>query len=117
MDAEHLKLSARRACRIVPVLAAAIVTACDSSVTIGPSPDDDWSWTDLGGPEAETPELVANHETLVVSNGNLLLGTADGVWRRPLSGNADWERTGLDGRTIHALAVTADRGRIVAAGF
>jgi hypothetical protein len=106
-----------RPSRIVTVAAAAVIAACDSSVTIGPSPDDDWSWSDLGGPGAETPERVANHETLVVAGGDLLLGTADGIWRRPLTGDAGWERTGLEGRTIHALAVSADGGRIVAAGF
>lgn len=98
--------------------AAALVAAgCDGGGSIGPPPGRDWSWTDLGGPAAPTPELVANHETLVVADGVLLLGTADGVWRRPLSRAADWERSGLDGRAIHALATTANGGRIVAAGY
>src|SRR5690606_5881797 len=103
--------------RVLAAVAVAAVAACDSSVTIGPSPNDEWSWTDLDGPGAAAPELVANHETLVVTGGELLLGTADGVWRRPLTGNAGWERAGLDGRAIHALALTADGGRIIAAGY
>ena len=100
------------------LVAAAVVAGCDGgSVTIGPNPGDDWSWTKLGGPNAPTPELVSNHETLVVADGQLLLGTADGVWRRPLSGTAGWERSGLDGRAIHALTATIDGNRLVAAGF
>ena len=99
------------------VVAAALLAGCDSSVTIGPAPGDDWSWTNLGGPGAPTPEMVANHETLVVAGTHLLLGTGDGIWRRPLTGTAGWERSGLDGRAIHALTTTADGERIVAAGF
>jgi hypothetical protein len=108
---------AARAARLAPLLAAALVAACDSD----DSPDwaqREWEWTDLGGPDAPTPELVANHRTLVVHGNTLLIGTADGVWRRPLDGGGpDWERAGLEGRAIHALEVAADRVRLVAAGY
>ena len=107
--------------KVGAVLALASLTgACDGSATWNPLPPDDeqtWEWTDLSGPDARTPELVSNHEPLAVVGSDLLLGTADGVWRRPLAGNADWERAGLAGRTIHALARTADGTRIIAAGF
>jgi len=98
------------------MLAAASLGACEGNVSWNPG-NDEWEWAALSGPDALTPELVSNHEPLVVAGPDLLLGTADGVWRRSLAGDADWERTGLDGRTIHALVMTADGGRIVAAGF
>ncbi len=106
------------AARSCALLAAALGAACESGSDpdLPPAPRT-WEWTELGGPDAATPELVANHETLVVAGSDLLLGTADGVWRRPLGGDGPWERSGLEQRTIHALAKTADGGRIVAAGF
>jgi hypothetical protein len=107
------------AARIIAILAAAILAACDGGggSLNPPDYDGEWQWTDLGGPDAATPHLVSNHETLIVSGNSLLLGTADGVWRRPLSGIADWERSGLDGRSIHALVKTAGGTRLVAAGY
>lgn len=99
------------------VAAAAAACACDGGGSIGPAPGDDWSWSDLGGPDAPTPDLVANHETLVVAGDTLVLGTADGVWRRPLTGVAAWARSGLDGKAIHALTATANGGRLIAAGY
>jgi len=104
-------------CAAAALAAAVLVVGCDGSGSIGPPPGQDWAWIELGGPDAPTPELVSNHETLVVADGVLLLGTADGVWRRPLSGTAEWTRSGLDGLVIHALAATADGERIVAAGY
>lgn len=101
----------------ITLLAAAALAGCDSDSNDSPL-DFEWQWTDLGGPDAMTPELVANHETLVVHDGALLLGTADGVWRRPLdAGGPDWERAGLAGRAIHALTAAADGVRLVAAGY
>lgn len=97
-------------------LLAAAVAACDSDGHDTPPPVE-WQWTDLGGPDAMTPERVGNHETLVVLGNALLLGTSDGVWRRPLDGSADWERAGLDGRYVQALTKTADGTRLVAAGY
>jgi hypothetical protein len=77
-----------------------------------------WTWTELGGPDAEVSSRAANHEPLVVAGSHLLLGTADGVWRRALSGTDTWERAGLDGLAIHAIALTQDGGgRVIAAGF
>jgi hypothetical protein len=103
---------------VVSALAAMLVSACDGDGTIEwPNDMREWQWTDLGGPGAATPALVGNHETLVVVGDEILLGTADGVWRRPLTGNADWQRAGLDGRTIQALAKTANGTRLVAAGL
>jgi hypothetical protein len=126
MNKANLAAIARKPRARIPavsmVVAAAVLAACDGgSVRFGPSPTDDWSWTKLGGPNAPTPELVSNHETLVVADGHLLLGTADGIWRRPLSstgsGTVQWERSGLDGRSIHALTATANGARLIAAGF
>lgn len=101
---------------VMTILAATALAACDNDRSWS-LPDAEWQWADLGGPDAATPELVGNHETLVVTNDTLLLGTADGVWRRPLGGTADWERAGLEGRTVQALAQSADGARLVAAGY
>lgn len=76
-----------------------------------------WSWTELGGPDAEISPLTSNHEPLVVNGTQLLLGTGDGVWRRALSGSGAWERAGLNGFAIHAMTLTRDGERIVAAGL
>jgi hypothetical protein len=104
--------------RIVTIFAAAMLAACDGDRVFSPPADNEWQWTDLGGPDAATPELVGNHETLVIAGNTLLLGTADGVWRRPLNQPiADWQRAGLEGRTIHALTQTAGDARLVAAGY
>ncbi|HEX6994685.1 MAG TPA: hypothetical protein VF339_11130 [Gammaproteobacteria bacterium] len=118
MDREHPLLGRRGAASVAAIAAAAAVAgACDGGGSIGRSPGNDWSWSDLGGPDAPTPDLVANHETLVVAGDILLLGTADGVWRRPLTDVADWQRSGLAGKAIHALTATADGARLVAAGY
>jgi hypothetical protein len=107
----------RAAARTATVLAAALLVACNGSSSFDPF-DDEWEWTDLGGPDVMTPELVGNHETLAVVGNTLLLGTADGVWRRSLELSvADWRRAGLEGRTIHALTQTAGDARLVAAGY
>jgi hypothetical protein len=101
---------------IVALLAAATVAGCDSDGSLEWR-HDEWEWTDLGGPDAVTPELVGNHETLVVVGDALLLGTADGIWRRPLDGIADWQRAGLEERYVQALTKTANGTRLVAAGY
>jgi hypothetical protein len=76
----------------------------------------DWIWTDLGGPPAVKSAFVSNHEPLVVTGGQLLLGTGDGVWRRPLNLPRGWQRAGLAGFAVHAMVLTADGERVIAAG-
>ena len=76
-----------------------------------------WVWTELGGPDVELSPLAGNQEPLVVADTQLLLGTGDGVWRRPLSDTGTWERAGLSGLAIHAMTLTRDGDRIVAAGL
>jgi len=76
-----------------------------------------WVWTELGGPGVELSPLAGNQEPLVVAGTQLLLGTGDGVWRRPLSDTGTWERAGLSGLAIHAMTLTHDGDRIVAAGL
>src|SRR5690554_6232886 len=101
---------------LVPILVAGLAAGCDGDGTIRVGTPRAWEWSDLGGPGAPTPTLVSNHETLVIVGDDLLLGTADGLWRRSLAGSAEWTRSGLAGFAVHALAVTAGGGRIVAAG-
>jgi hypothetical protein len=108
--------------RTLRVLAAlAIVSAvpsCDSDFDgILVPPPDAWTWTDLGAPAALASPYVSNHEPLVAIDDELLLGTVDGVWRRALDGSGEWQQAGLGGKTIHALALTKDGDRILAAGF
>lgn len=102
-------------------VAAVIINATLSLSGCGLDDDNDvpsaWTWTELGGPDAEVSPLAANHEPLVVTGTHLLLGTTDGVWRRALSGTDPWERVGRDGLVIHAIAVTGDGSRVVAAGL
>src|SRR5690606_29871521 len=93
-----------------------LLAACDGSGSPGAPSSRGWVWADLGGPDAAVPELVSNHETLIVVEDDLLLGTADGRWRRRLAGWTAWARAGLDGLAIHAVTTTADGGRVVAAG-
>lgn len=102
----------------VLLASCAVLAACGSDGTIEwPEDRAEWQWTDLGGPTGRTPQLVSNHETLVVVGNALLIGTDDGVWRRPLEGIADWERAGLEGRAVHALTQNAGGSRLVAAGY
>lgn len=99
-------------------LVTIIFAACsDGSEDRFAAPPPVWTWTDLRGPPAATSEYVGNHEPLLVLDDTLLLGTSDGVWRRPLSGTAEWQRAGLDGLAIHAVAANSDGSRIIAAGF
>jgi hypothetical protein len=97
-------------------MSALALSGCwlDEGGNAGPSA---WNWTELGGPDAQVSPLTSNHEPLVVSGTQLLLGTGDGVWRRPLSGTVRWERAGLNGFAIHAMTLTQDGERIVAAGL
>jgi hypothetical protein len=103
--------------RIATAIAAVLLTGCNGSSLDSPDRAE-WQWTDLGGPDAATPELVGNHATLTVAGDTLLIGTADGIWRRPLNtGIADWQRVGLHGRTVQALTYAAGNTRLVAAGY
>jgi len=105
--------------RAYPIIAAMLaVGAC--SLDDGDGGDGGpsmWVWTELGGPGVELSPLAGNQEPLVVAGTQLLLGTGDGVWRRPLSDTGTWERAGLSGLAIHAMTLTHDGDRIVAAGL
>ena len=105
--------------RAYPIIAAMLaVGAC--SLDDGDGGDGGpsmWVWTELGGPGVELSPLAGNQEPLVVAGTQLLLGTGDGVWRRPLSDTGTWERAGLSGLAIHAMTLTRDGERIVAAGL
>lgn len=111
----------RAVSRLVAMLAMVAITAavasCNSEFDgdLVPPPDA-WTWTDLGGPVAQSSPYVSNHEPLVIAGGALFLGTADGVWKRPPTGGP-WQRAGLAGKMIHALVLTKDEDRILAAGF
>lgn len=103
---------------LCPSIAALALAACgNESENRFVQPPAIWAWTDLGGPPAAISEFAGNHKPLLVLDGELLLGTGDGVWRRRLSGTPEWARAGLDGLTVHAMALNADGSRVIAAGF
>ena len=102
---------------IIAIVLAASACSLDDSDGEDSADPSAWTWTELGGPEAEVSPLAGNQEPLVVAGTQLLLGTGDGVWRRALSGAEAWERAGLEGLAIHAMTATADGERIVAAGL
>jgi hypothetical protein len=87
------------------------------SLDDGDDQPSEWTWTELGGPDAEVSPFAGNHEPLVVTDTHVLLGTADGIWRRHLGGEDTWQQVGLGGLAIHAIVRTHDADRIVAAGF
>ncbi len=59
-------------------------------------------WRALGDvPASAATEL--NHTPLVVSGGRALVGTADGIWARPLDGSGDWSAAGLAGVGVFAM--------------
>jgi len=103
----------------ITIVATVFLAACGGPRSFGPPSGgaDGWAWTNLGSPGAATPSAVSNHETLVVADGLVFLGTEDGIWMRPLDGDGGWARSGLDGRVIHALVQTAVPRRLVAAGY
>ncbi len=60
------------------------------------------AWRSLG--ELPVPAATAlNHTPLVVSGGRALVGTADGLWARPLDGSGDWTAAGLAGVSVFAM--------------
>lgn len=108
-----------RGLRVAAILAiVGVAPSCDSEFDgILVPPPQAWTWTDLGAPAAFASPYVSNHEALVAIEDELLLGTVDGIWRRTLGGSTQWQRAGLAGKTIHALALTKDGNRVLAAGF
>ena len=103
---------------VAALFALVLLAACGELTFDGNTPPPEtWKWTDLGGPAASTPRYVANPETRVILGTDLVLGTEDGIWQRPLSGEHAWQRAGLAGRAIHALTLTSDGQRLIAAGF
>ena len=110
-------LVSARCLRALAILSTSgLAASCGGGSDGDAVPPEAWTWTDLGGPAARVSPYVSNHEPLVTVEGALLLATADGVWRRPRSGG-EWQRSGLDGRIVHALALTRNADRILAAGF
>jgi hypothetical protein len=57
------------------------------------------TWDDLGSPSGQ------QGLTLALTDGEVLLGTTDGVWRRVRNGSSPWARAGLEGNMVRALLV------------
>jgi hypothetical protein len=58
-------------------------------------------WRDLGALPAPATTAL-NHTPLLVSGAQVLVGTADGIWARPLAGEGGWTRAGLEGIGVFA---------------
>ncbi len=72
-------------------------------------------WSSLG----EVPVndwRIGNRTPLVVSNDEVLVGTADGVWRRAVSAGGTWARSGLAGFKVHALRIDPGNALTLFAG-
>ena len=73
-------------------------------------------WASLGEvPASDSP--VGNHTPLVVSNDEVLVGTADGIWRRAIGVGGTWTRSGLAGLKVYVLRIDpANRLTLFAGG-
>lgn len=72
--------------------------------------------TSLGAPPAEVA-TYAEGKSAVAVGGEVIVGTKDGLWRRKLDGNANWERAGLDGFDVSFVVADASgEGRLFAGG-
>ncbi len=56
------------------------------------------AWLDLGYPAGASPGTA-----IAATRTEVVLGTTDGVWQRPLDGSGGWIRAGLGGRWIRTL--------------
>ena len=88
------------------LLAAVLLAGCD-----GTSDEREATWRDLG--------LIAGAEELTgvaVAGGYVVVGTGDGVWRRPLDGTGSWTRSGLEGHRVRVLRPAPDAPEKLFAG-
>jgi hypothetical protein len=79
---------------IAPLLVVLSYSACENGGNAE-------AWRDLG----EVPAAVSsglNHTPMVISGDQILVGTSNGLWARPLDGPGDWEQVGLQGVSIFA---------------
>jgi len=72
------------------------------------------TFTDLGFPAEATPP-GDHHMAVAARDSEVLVGTGDGVWRRPIDGSGGWERSGLDGRQVRYLLPILGSGYVLAA--
>lgn len=69
-------------------------------------------WHDLG-----LISSVKSAAAVIVSGGELLVATSDGLWRRPLDGTGSWARSGLAGHEVLALKKAPDHEDLIFAGI
>jgi hypothetical protein len=77
-----------------PMVALALLAGCDND-------EFSYQWRDLGEVPAQATTRL-NHTPMVVSGGRVLVGTADGIWSRPLDDSGDWTAAGLAGIGVFA---------------
>lgn len=71
----------------------------------------------LGAPNAAAATL-AEGKSLVAVGGEVILGTKDGLWRRKIDGNDEWERAGLPGFDVSFVVKDeSGEGRLFAGGI
>lgn len=74
-----------------------------------------WSYTDLG--EAPAPAAPGWHgRRSALANGELLIATRDGLWRRRIDGEGGFERAGLEGHEVLFVQREAGTGGRLFAG-
>lgn len=97
-----------------------MLAACDSGNDAdGASPPVPESrWEPLGQLPVGKIERVGSHAPMSRVGDDVLVGTNDGIWRRSLVEDEDWQRSGLAGAPITFVrAHPADPARILAGGL
>lgn len=82
-----------------------------------PPPDPVARWEPLGEVPAPKTAGIGSQSPMAQVGEDVLVGTADGVWRRPLAGGA-WTRSGLEGFSLAFVeAHPTDPARVFAGGL
>lgn len=75
-----------------------------------------WTWTDLGSPNVLASHGARGHFGEVVG-GEVIVGSKDGLWRRPFGNQGAWRRSGLEGVDVYFIERDSSvEGRLFAGG-
>jgi hypothetical protein len=75
-----------------------------------------WLWTDLGSPDVLASHGARGHFGATV-DGEVIVGSRDGLWRRPFGSQGAWRRSGLEGVDVHFVQRDPSiEGRLFAGG-
>ncbi len=77
---------------------------------------DAWNWNDLGSPDVLASHGARGHFGAVVDS-EIIVGSKDGLWRRPFGSQGAWRRSGLEGVDVYFIQRdTTVEGRLFAGG-